>query len=456
VELQIVELTYCYDGSMSTSATPPRARGEIETLPSGSLRVRVYDGVDPLSKKRRYLTATVPAGPQAAQEAERLRDRLLEEARERRRARTDVNARPVVEGQAPGVDVAAALSRETVRGGSERRTGGTLTLAAIAKLAGVSPPTVSKVLNGRAGVAAETRRRVEELLREQGYRRPEKVARAALVEVVFYGLQSQLAVRIMRGVKEAVVEHGLAVGFTDVQREAATGRDWAQDLLARRPTGVIIVHMGVTPEQHAILNASGIPMVVVDPPTETRQRVLSVSAANRLGAIEAAQHLLDLGHRRIAVITGPLERLCARARLEGTRMAMEGAGVPLDERLVRAAEWFAFEGGLDHARDLLRLAEPPTAVLCGNDLQAFGVYEAARQAGVRIPDQLSVVGFDDISYAHWCAPPMTSVRQPFVGMGTTAARLLLAMAAGDEITHTHIELATTLVIRDSTAPPRNG
>jgi LacI family xylobiose transport system transcriptional regulator len=212
------------------------------------------------------------------------------------------------------------------------------------------------------------------------------------------------------------------------------------------------VHMGSMPEQHALLDASGIPLVAVDSSSEPLLAVPSVSAANRRGGIMAAQHLLELGHRRIAVITGPLERLCARDRLEGVRAATQAAGAPLDEDLVRAGEWFAFETGFGYARGLLRLADRPTAVVCGNDLQAFGVYEAARQAGMRIPDDLSVVGFDDISYTAFCAPPLTTVRQPSHEMGATAARLVLALAAGETITQTHIELATTLVVRDSTAP----
>lgn len=336
-------------------------------------------------------------------------------------------------------------------GGGRRR--GELTVATIARVAGVSPPTVSKVLNGRAGVAPATRRRVEELLRQRGYRRPEKVVRAACVEVVFYGMQGFLAVEILRGAKQVVAEHGLAVGFTDVLREEAAGRNWAQDLLARRPTGVIAAHLGFTPEQHGLLGASGIPLVAVDPTSEPLHPVPSVAAANRHGGIAAAQHLLDLGHRRIAVVTGPLERLCARGRLEGVRTALEAAGVPLDDRLVRAGMWFSFEDGLGHGRELLRLADPPTAVVCGNDLQAFGVYDSARQAGVRIPDDLSVVGFDDISYARWCGPPLTTVQQPAAELGATAARVVLALAAGEAVTQTHIELATTLMVRASTAPP---
>ncbi|GAA4673458.1 LacI family DNA-binding transcriptional regulator [Phytohabitans rumicis] len=419
-----------------------RARGEIETLPSGSLRVRVYAGVDPVSKKRQYLVQTVPAGPRAIREAEEVRARLLREASQRR-APGD-----------PGADGERATGPGAPPAGSAgRRSRGTLTVATIARLAGVSPPTVSKVLNGRSGVAPDTRRRVEDLLRERGYRRPEKVARAACVEVVFYGGMSHLTVEIMRGVKQVAVGHGLAVGFTDALREASTGRSWAQDLLARRPTGVIAVHTGAMPEQHGLLDASAIPLVAVDPTSEPLQPVPSVAAANRRGAFAAAQHLLDLGHRGIAVITGPLERVCARARLEGARAALAATGMPLDERLLRAGLWFSFEDGLSHGRELLRLPDPPTAVLCGNDLQAFGVYEAARQAGARIPHDLSVVGFDDISYARWCGPPMTTVRQPFAEMGATAARMVLALAAGEAITQTHIELATALVVRDSTAPP---
>ncbi len=430
-----------------------RARGEIETLPSGSLRVRVYAGVDPVSKKRRYLVETVPAGPAAAGEAETVRARLVEEVGERRRLRVDSRS-PVAE--ADGAAASTATRPARAAGATERgHRRAEWTVAAIAQLAGVSAPTVSKVLNGRSGVAAATRQRVEQLLRERGYRRPEKVVRAAVLEVIFYGQQGHLAVEIMRGVQQIAVSQGLTVGFTDVLQEASTGRNWAQDLLARRPTGVIAVHLGFTPEQHGLLRASGIPLVALDPDGEPLHPVPSVAAANRRGGIVAAQHLLGLGHRRIAVITGPLERVCARARLDGVRAALDAAHAPLDERLIRAGMWFSVEDGFGHARDLLHLAHPPTAVLCGNDLQAFGVYEAARQAGIHVPADLSVVGFDDISYARWCGPPMTTVRQPFAEMGATAAKMVLALAAGEAITQTHIELATSLVVRDSTAsPPR--
>ncbi|MEO3744577.1 LacI family DNA-binding transcriptional regulator [Plantactinospora sp. B5E13] len=325
-------------------------------------------------------------------------------------------------------------------------------MASIAELAGVSKPTVSKVLNGRSGVALETRRRVEALLREHGYRRPDKTPASATLEVVFYGLESHLAIQIMRGVEQVARRHELAVGFIEANGRTAPGRSWAEQLLARHPVGVIAAFSRFTPEQHAQLAASGIPLVALDPTGEPMHTIPSVGATNWSGGIAATRHLLDLGHRRIAVISGPPDYVAARARLEGCRAAMEIAGLRLDERLVRSGRFF-FERGRDFGLELLHLADPPTAVVCGNDLQALGLYAAAAQLGLRIPQDLSVVGFDDIDNTRWCSPPLTTVRQPLAEMGATAAEMVLAVAAGEPLLQHRVELSTTLVVRESTAPP---
>ena len=165
----------------------------------------------------------------------------------------------------------------------------------------------------------------------------------------------------------------------------------------------------------------------------------------------AARHLIDLGHQRIAVMCGPAGYLCAQARLDGFRAAMGAAGLPVARELVRRGRFY-YEDGLRLGRELLNLAQPPTAVVCGNDLQALGVYEAARQLGRRIPDDLSVVGFDDVEFARWCGPPLTTVRQPLIEMGAAAATLVMALAAGERPAQTRIEVATALVVRESTAP----
>jgi DNA-binding LacI/PurR family transcriptional regulator len=334
------------------------------------------------------------------------------------------------------------------------RRRGELTVAAVARLAGVSAPTVSKVLNGRAGVASSTRRRVEAVLREHGYRRPDVIGPSALLEVVFHALESYLAVEIMRGVARVARAHELAVGFTELSGRDGLdrGRPWIDQVLARRPTGIIAVYSQPSSEHRAKLTASAVPLVALDPTGEPSHATPSVGATNWAGGLAATRHLLELGHRRIAVVSGPSDMLCARARVDGYRAAMDAAGVKVDPDLVRVGRFY-FEDGLAIGTALLALRTPPTAVFCGNDLQALGVYEAARRAGVRVPDDLSVVGFDDLEFTRWCGPPMTTVRQPLVEMGATAAELVLALAGGGTPAQHRVELATELVVRQSTAPP---
>lgn len=324
-----------------------------------------------------------------------------------------------------------------------------VTMASIARLAGVSAPTVSRVINGRSGVALSTRQRVEAVIREHGYQRPDSVEPVAILELVFHALESLWALEIIRGVEQVAREHELAVVLTEMQGRLTPGRAWTEQVLTRRPTGVVAVFSELTVAQQSQLATRGIPLVVLDPTGEPLHETPSVGATNWSGGQAATRHLLDLGHRRIAMISGPPEWPCCRARLDGYRAAMDAAGAT---PLVRVSTLYV-EGGLRDARELLRLPEPPTAIFAANDLQALGVYEAARQAGVRIPEELSVVGFDDLSFTQWSGPPMTTVHQPLVQMGAAAANLVLALAAGQQPEHTRIELATTLMIRSSTAAP---
>jgi LacI family transcriptional regulator, xylobiose transport system transcriptional regulator len=328
-----------------------------------------------------------------------------------------------------------------------------VTVARIADLAGVSPPTVSKVINGHSGVAADTRRRIEELIREHGYQRSDRATPAGIVEVVFQALDSLWALDIIRGVEQVARHHELAVALTEMQGRLTPGRGWSDQVLSRRPVGVIAVSAELSKRQLSQLSTAGIPLVTLDPSGEPLHRTPSVGAMNWNGGLAATRHLIDLGHRRIAMINGPGEYLCCRARLDGYRAAMDAAGIPVDPDLLRTAALYV-EGGQTAAVELLRLAAPPTAVFTANDLQAVGVYEAARQAGLRIPEDLSVVGFDDLAFVRWSAPPLTTVRQPLADMGATAADLVLTLASGGQPDHTRIELPTTLVERESTAPPR--
>ncbi|MFD0596564.1 substrate-binding domain-containing protein [Catellatospora coxensis] len=177
----------------------------------------------------------------------------------------------------------------------------------------------------------------------------------------------------------------------------------------------------------------------------------SVGATNFSGGYAAAEHLIKLGHRRIGAIGGPEQLLCSRARIAGYRAALESAGLPTDRDLVRYGN-FQHSGGLRAAQQLLALADPPTAIFAGSDQQATGVYEAARLVGRQIPHDLSVVGFDDLHYAQWTAPPLTTIRQPLHEMGASAARLLLRLVNGE-----HLEApasSSTPNSSSATAPPR--
>lgn len=327
------------------------------------------------------------------------------------------------------------------------------TIAFIAEQTGVSVPTVSKVINGRSDVSSETRRRVEAAIIEHGYQRgPRSLGRSSLIEVIFHEFESEWALEIVRGVERVAVRHHLAVVLTEMQGRRTPGRGWIEGVLARRPTGVIAVFSDLSATMREQLRSRGIPLVILDPAGEPLHETPSIGATNWNGGLAATRHLLGLGHRRIAVIGGPERILCSRARMDGFRAAMDAAGVPIDPELTSHGPFQAAEG-VRRGRALLRRPNPPTAIIAGNDLQALGVYQAAREARLHIPEDLSVVGFDDLPVAQWVGPPLTTVRQPLIEMAVAAAELVLTLARGEQPVLTRVELATELVVRESTAPP---
>ncbi|MDG4800623.1 substrate-binding domain-containing protein [Micromonospora sp. WMMD980] len=336
-------------------------------------------------------------------------------------------------------------------GDDERR----VTITAIAREAGVSVPTVSRVLNGRSDVAPDTRERVEKLLRHHGYRRrgSRTVRRADLVDLVFNDLDSPWAVEIIRGVEDVGHAAGVGVVISAVHRETSSTRQWLHNLRARASDGVIVVTSHLSPSVQAQLRRLNVPVVVVDPDAGVAGTdVPAIGATNWTGGLSATEHLLKLGHRRIGFVAGPPLLLCSRARLDGYRAALAAAGVPADDRLVHPGDFY-HASGYTAGGALLDLDDPPTAIFAASDQMAFGVYEAVRRRGLRVADDVSVVGFDDLPEARWASPPLTTVRQPLVEMGRLAARTVLRLAQGEEIESPRIELATELVLRDSTAAP---
>ena len=327
------------------------------------------------------------------------------------------------------------------------------TIADVADAAGVSIPTVSKVINGRSDVSPETRRRVEDAIQARGYQRPNRVQRAApIIELVFHELESEWALEIVRGVERIAGMNHLAVVLTEMQGRRTPGRGWIEGVLMRRPMGVIAVFSDLNPEIREQLRSRDIPFVILDPTGEPLHDTPSIGATNWNGGLTATRHLIGLGHRRIAVIGGPPDILCSRARLDGYRAAMDEADVAVDPALVSHGR-FHVDEGIEKGRELLRMTDRPTAIFAGNDLQALGVYQAARERRLHIPEDLSVVGFDDLPVARWVGPPLTTVRQPLIEMAQTAAELVLDLARNVPPAQPRIELATELVVRESTAPP---
>lgn len=301
-------------------------------------------------------------------------------------------------------------------------------------------------------MSAPTRVKVEELLDEHGYRRSAPTPpEAPLIEIVFHELDSTWSMQLIRGVQNVAQANGMSVVLTETGTRHSPGADWVEGVLRRRPLGVILVFSTLPDEQKKKLWSRAIPFVIVDPAGDPEPDVPSVGSANWAGGLAATRHLIELGHRRIAVITGPEDMLCSLARLDGFRSAMSMAGLQTDPALVRFGD-FHVRAGHDHALELLRGPDRPTAIFAGSDLQALGVLEAARVRGLQVPADLSVVGYDDIPPARWSSPALTTVDQPLVAMAEEAVRMLLRLRSSEH-TESSIEFGTRLVVRDSTAPP---
>ncbi|MCL2471361.1 MAG: LacI family DNA-binding transcriptional regulator [Propionibacteriaceae bacterium] len=331
-----------------------------------------------------------------------------------------------------------------------------MTLADIAKLANVSLATVSKVLNGRTGVSESRRDAILAILDEQGYRRRGTGGRhrAGLIDIVLRGIDTLWATQILVGAQDEAARAGVGLVVTPTHGRAMGNRHWITSLAQRHSDGIVLVvsrlQIGVDHE----LGKLGIPYVFVDPIGVPDQDVPVIGTTNVAGGREATEHLLGLGHQRIGIVTGERGLACSQERLAGYQEALDKQGIPVDEDLICFGN-FQVEGGYAGATRLLSLPDPPTAIFAGSDLQAYGVYQAVRVAGLRVPEDISVIGFDDVPLCQWVCPPLTTIRQPLADMAREATRILVEMAyRGIEPPRKKIELATSLVVRESTMPPK--
>jgi LacI family xylobiose transport system transcriptional regulator len=328
------------------------------------------------------------------------------------------------------------------------------TLSEVASLADVSISTVSKVLNGRAGVSSETRARIEALLQHRQYNpRASKRPVAPLLDVLCYEIDSPFASEVLASIEQIARQRRMGMVLTGATDKHLPEQSWVDDVLRRAPVGVILVACVLPAKDKQRLRSRNIPLVMVDPAGTPAPDVPSIGSADWNGGFVATRHLLDLGHRRIGIITGPDNMLASTARLSGYRAALDAAGVPVDPELIRPGE-FHHRDGLVEGRALLSRPNRPTAIFASSDLYALGVYEAARSLGIAIPGDLSVVGYDDLSIARWAGPPLTTVRVPLLAMAEQAVHLVSRLRDEPELAFSRIDLDTTLVVRESTGRPR--
>ncbi len=330
-----------------------------------------------------------------------------------------------------------------------------VTLEDVARLAGVSTVTVSKVLNNQGRISQATQQRVRQAAERLGY-----VANAAarslrgkpsrMLGMVVPEMASPYFAELARAAADVAGRLGYDLGLFTTSRSPDRERERVGSLLGGLVDGLILVGPSGSRQFLRALEQVPAPVVLINyfgPPTH----LPVIRAENYQTTTALLHHLLALGHRRIAHISGAPHSGQGAERLRAYREVMQAVGL-WQEDLVRPGG-FTQEGGMQATRQLLALAQAPTAIFAGNDLSALGVYEAARERGLKIPHQLSVVGFDDIPIADHLSPPLTTVAQPVQAMAQLAVELLLRGLEGERLSEFVQEFPSRLVLRSSTGPP---
>ncbi|QPZ37556.1 LacI family DNA-binding transcriptional regulator [Paramicrobacterium chengjingii] len=326
------------------------------------------------------------------------------------------------------------------------------TIHDVAAAAGVSVATVSKAVNGRYGIAPATIKRVMEAVDKLGYESSlvassMRSRRTGVVGVLVADFEP-FSAEILKGVGAALHDSELdLLAYSGSRQRESEG--WERRSLSRLSGTLIDGAIMVTP---TVLSAtSDIPIVAVDPHTG-RADLPTVESDSFGGALQATRHLIELGHRRIGFVAGRPDLRSSILREAGYRQALREAGISFTPELVRVGRYEPDESR-ERTSSLLSSPNPPTAIFAANDISAIAVLERAASMGLRVPRDLSVVGFDDIPEASQISTPLTTVRQSMQRLGAEAVKLLLSLMNGESTDATHVRLATSLIQRATTAPP---
>ncbi|WP_410642594.1 LacI family DNA-binding transcriptional regulator [Amycolatopsis sp. lyj-346] len=326
-----------------------------------------------------------------------------------------------------------------------------VTIRDVAARAGVSVATVSKVINDRYGVSAATLARVRAVIEELGYEaslvaQSLRNHRTNVIGILVADLEP-FSTELLKGAADAIRGSGFELVVYSAGGRTGDPVGWEKRYLSRLSGTLVDGAVLVTPAV-SLEAVPGTPVVAVDPHTGP-SHLPTIDSDNLRGAQLATEHLLELGHRRIAFLSGRPDLQSAELRKTGYLRALTAAGITPDEDLIRIGAYDP-EVSAASAHALLTSQDRPTAVFAANDISAIATVSAARELGLAVPDDLSVVGFDNVPESALCRPPLTTVDQPIREMGHRAIRMLIALINGDEVERTHVTLDTGLVVRHST------
>ncbi len=331
-----------------------------------------------------------------------------------------------------------------------------VTIFDVAREAGVSYATVSRVLNNKDHVKPEKRQAVLDAVARLGYVANSQARSLAggasrVIGLLVQDVGTSYTGEIVRGIDDELSAAGYDLMLYTTHRRKAKESAYVEAVARGLADGLLLILPRNPGAYLESLRLQNFPYVLIDH-QGIGDYARSVGATNWQGAYDATRYLLELGHRRIGFITGAMDLGCSVDRLGGYSAALSDFGVSHDPALISTGDFFRPQG-FSGANALLDLPQPPTAIFASNDEMAFGAMEAARVRGLRIPDDISVVGFDDIYQASLVHPALTTVRQPMEQMGRNATRMLLDLIADPEKQMGRVTLPTTLVVRESCSAP---
>lgn len=332
-----------------------------------------------------------------------------------------------------------------------------VTIFDVAQAANTSYATVSRVLNNHKNVNHQTRERVLQVIEELGYAANRNARSLAgvqtnMIGLLIHGMDRGYVSELIMSIEDETAAEGYDLVIYSTHRHKHKEVQFVNTLIQGHVDGLLMMPPLNFEAYQNTLCESAVPVVLIDQASKDNT-ISAVIPTNKQGAYDATNYLIELGHRRIGFITGPMEMGCSIDRLRGYKAALADHGISFDQNLSIGGN-FREDDGYEAARQLLNLVPRPTAIIASNDFSAMGAYNAIRDASLLVPDDISLIGFDDIPMASYTNPPLTTVQLPIRQMGQEAVRLLLEQIKNPEQSCSPVHLSTRLMVRESCAAPR--